>query len=71
MAWSLLVGGSVLLVLLAVLVGLSQATEQESQRSAWRRIARARREINEERQRLELTSECVEWCENCPFRREA
>ena len=69
MTSSLMVGGLALLVLLAVLVGLSNAADRQSQSSAWRRIAAARKEISEEWRRLELASKRINACARCPFRR--
>lgn len=51
MTTSLIVSGLGLLVIIAILAGLS-LTEREAQRQAWRRIAAERRRNHEQRQWL-------------------
>jgi hypothetical protein len=60
------VGGIVALVLLAVLIG---STDARAQREAWNRIARRRRELGERERRLIRAAES-EGCPACRLLRE-
>lgn len=65
---TVIVGGLTVLILLAVIVGISLADDRQSRRRAWRNIARGRRRIWEERQRLQNVDPLPPWCRDCPLR---
>lgn len=62
--WAVVIGGTVLLVVLAVLAGLA---DNQSRDQAWRRIAAARRRLWEERHGLREPWTCPD--PNCPLLR--
>ncbi|MGH3564757.1 MAG: hypothetical protein ACRDRH_01720 [Pseudonocardia sp.] len=68
MTTTVIVGGLTILILLAVIVGISLADDRQSRRRAWRNIARERRRIREERHRLQNVDPLPPRCRDCPLR---
>ena len=61
--------GVLVLVALATVIGLGQATDRSARDSAWRKLAEGRRRNWEERQLVREQWEEVERCHDCPYRR--
>jgi hypothetical protein len=63
-----IVGGLLLLVLVAVAIGLIGGDEHTARARAWRDIARERRRNWEERRETEELLQTIDRCRACPFR---
>jgi hypothetical protein len=68
MSIGLIVVGVALLVVVAVVIGLAQREERIARDRTWREIAHERRELWEERRRLEALVAELAMCRGCPLR---